>query len=283
MRGTMKKVIGWILTILGGLFCLSSVMTAFVVFAVDDMTLAERVSAAIFSIVYVIVSGAVCYLGIRLKRGKSEGKKSAPEGHSSAASKGRSTLYDSVMTAARRDRKIYGEPLMTSQLAALYLKEQDETCHRRYIERLTEIGFTEADADKMFAFECDVIRRFNKQYLLDPEFTMSWFFGLEHPFFIQYPQTKEDILRERFLTVSELCKIIDEAEWHFWNSHERELPEGVWGEICEWRLKGVGGTFASRYCEMIEETTGIGTASIAMLVALQGEYLNHCKWDRLEK
>ena len=130
----------------------------------------------------------------------------------------------------------------------------------------------------MFDFECEVIRKFHKQYLLHPRFTGMWFFGLQQPFFQQYPKTKEDILKERYLTVSELCKIIDEAEWHFWNSHEKELPDDVWGEICEWRLQGPGAEFAIRYFKMIEKETGIPEESIAKLSSEQGNHLNLYKW-----
>ena len=78
--------------------------------------------------------------------------------------------------------------------------------------------------------------------------------------------------------MSELCKLIDEAEWHFWNSHERELPDGVWEEICAWRLKGPGAAFAIRYFEMIEQVTGIPGESIAKLSSEQRKHLNQYKW-----
>ena len=130
----------------------------------------------------------------------------------------------------------------------------------------------------MFDFECEVIRRHGKAYLLDPRFTELWCFGLRQPFFCRYPAAKEDILRERYLTVSELCKLIDEAEWHFWNSHERNLPDDVWSEICQWRLKGPGADFAIRYFETMEEETGVPGESIAKLPSEQGRHLHLYKW-----
>ena len=167
---------------------------------------------------------------------------------------------------------------MTSQLPALYLQSEKKSDRDDYLERLTSLGFTERDAKKMFDFEADIIRKFPKQYLLDSKFTNMWFFSLKQPFFQQYPKTKEDILKERFLTVSELCKIIDEAEWHFWNSHEKALPDGVWSEICAWRLKGPGAEFAIRYFKMIEEVTGIPEESLAKLSSEQGKHLSQYKW-----
>lgn len=173
---------------------------------------------------------------------------------------------------------ILSEKLMTSQLPALYLQENNTVFRDNYVMRLESIGFRKKDAKKMFDFESEVIRKYSKEYLLNPQFTKLWFFGLKQPFFQQYPKTKEDILKERYLTVSELCKMIDEAEWHFWNSHERELSDGVWNEICEWRLKGPGAEFAIRYFEMIEKETGIPGDSIAKLSSEQGKHLSQYKW-----
>ena len=86
-------------------------------------------------------------------------------------------------------------------------------------------------------------------------------------------------MKERSLTISELCKIIDEAEWHFWNSHENRVPDSVWTEICEWRLKGPGAEFAIGYFKMIAEATGISMNSLASLSSEQGSHLNRYKWQ----
>lgn len=173
---------------------------------------------------------------------------------------------------------IANEKFMTSQFPALYLKENNAAYHDRYIHALMNIGFNQSNAEKLFAFEYSVIQRYGKQYLLHPQFTEQWFFGLRQPFFMQYPKTKQDILKEKYLTMSEICKIIDEAEWHFWNSHERTLSDEVWNEICEWRLRGSGGEFAVFYLEMIEKETGVPSENISALCQLQGEHLNRFKW-----
>ena len=180
--------------------------------------------------------------------------------------------------AAPSQAAVSTENYMTSQLPARYLRENNKAWRDQYMKRLESIGFKKKDAEKMFAFECDVIRKHGKEYLLHPPFTKMWFFGLKQPFFRQYPKTGEEILKERYLTVSELCKLIDEAEWHFWNSHERELLDGVWEEICAWRLKGPGAAFAIRYFKMIEQETGIPGESIAKLSSEQGKHLNQYKW-----
>ena len=63
------------------------------------------------------------------------------------------------------------EGLMTSQFAALYLRDNDPKYRDIYMRRLTELGFGVDDAGKMFKFECDIVRRYGKQYLLHPQFT----------------------------------------------------------------------------------------------------------------
>ena len=181
-------------------------------------------------------------------------------------------------TASNIQPSIPTEKLMTSQFPALYLKDNNPTYRDIYIRQLMRIGFNQKNAENMFEFECDIIRRHGKQYLLHPQFTELWFFGLRQPFFLQYPKSKEDILKEKYLTMSEICKIVDEAEWHFWNSHEKKLSNEVWAEICEWHLKGPGAEFASIYFEMIEKETGISSENIGSLCLLQGEHLSMYKW-----
>ena len=168
--------------------------------------------------------------------------------------------------------------LMTSQFPALYLKEGNDIYRNQYLKRLCDIGIKRKNAEAMFDFECDIIKKHNKEFLLHPEFTKMWYFGLKQPFFQQYPQRKEDILKEQFFTMSELCKMIDEAEWHFWNSHERVLSKSVWEEICDWRMKGEGMTFAIKYFDMIVEKTGISKEDVGKLCGEQGEHLCKYKW-----
>ncbi len=168
--------------------------------------------------------------------------------------------------------------LMTSQLAALYIDRNDEKYRKRYIDELVAAGVPRKHAKAMFEFDCSVIRKYDKKYLLNPSFTAYWFFGLQQPFFREYPKAKKDILKERFLTMSEICKIIDEAEWHYWNSHERNMPDDVWSEIYSWRLKGSGMAFAIQYFGMISEVTHMPIESIAKISNLQGAHLSKYKW-----
>lgn len=70
------KVIGWILTIVGGLGCIEGPMFICIAFSEGDETLAA------IGVTQAIVGGIFCYLGIRLKRGKS--KKSVASDHNLA-------------------------------------------------------------------------------------------------------------------------------------------------------------------------------------------------------
>lgn len=173
--------------------------------------------------------------------------------------------------------------LMTSQLVALYWAHMGgpdaERYRDHYLSRLESIGICQADAIKLFDFESSVVKKFGKRYLLDPTFTQNWFFGLRQKFFQRYPQEKSDILKERYFTVSELCKIIDEAEWHFWNSHECERSDDVWNEICDWRRNGAGGDFGIKYFEMIAKVTGVPEEVVGLLSSEQERHLSCCKWS----
>ena len=168
--------------------------------------------------------------------------------------------------------------MMISQYAAFYVYQKSESHKKYYIEKLCQLGFTKREAEKLLNFECDILNRFNKEYLLDENFTKMWFFGLARPFFVNYPREKDDILKEHFLTLSELCKIIDEAEWHFWNSHEKNISDEVWNEIYAWHLKGKGAEFAIKYFEMVSSVTGIPEEKIANFSSNEGRHLSIYKW-----
>ena len=91
-------------------------------------------------------------------------------------------------------------------------------------------------------------------------------------------KTKEDIQKERFFTISELCKFIDEAEWHYWNSHERASDE-AFAEMYTWRLRGGGAEFAGGYFETIAKETEIPEELIWKYVNREGTRLNAHKWS----
>ena len=262
----MKKIFGWILIILGGFFCYVFIMGIAVTFIIRGMMPGERIGLFVFCVIAAVGAFFLFLAGLKLKRNDSGQR--APAG---AAKK------SPVRTDTFRKAPVL--PWMTSQLPALYLKSKDESYHELYIQQLGKIGFSTENAGKMFDFECDVIRKYGKEELLQPTYAQSWMFDLKQPIFTQYPEMKEDLLKEMYFTMSELCKLIDEAEWHFWNSHENVPSNAVWREIAAWRLKGAGGQFAAQYFSAMEEKTGIPAENIGQLCALQGRDLCKKKWS----
>lgn len=179
------------------------------------------------------------------------------------------------------------DDLMTSQFPAFYLNANYNKLRKLYrdlyISRLKCIGFTENNAEKMFEFECDIIRRCDKPYLLDPQFTQSWLFDLSVPF-LPNSYTQEAILKEKLLTIGELAKIIDEAEYHWWNSRERlDISPAAYTEIRHWfynrpLLNGPGERFTVSYFKAISEETGIPYEHLGNFCGLEGHHLKWKKW-----
>lgn len=86
----MKKTIGWILIILGGLFCVGDIMCIPLAFTANVATLAECIFMLIFFIVFAFVGGLICRLGFKLKgREPKRNPKSNPK---SDISNGKSTV-----------------------------------------------------------------------------------------------------------------------------------------------------------------------------------------------
>ena len=187
-------------------------------------------------------------------------------------------LFDKLIKKQNQEEKP-NEIFMISQYAAFYVYQGSEYHKNQYINKLVELKFNKNEAKKLLDFESDILRRFDKKYLLEPDFTKMWFFDLSQPFFKSFPNKKDEILKEHFLTVSEICKIIDEAEWHFWNSHEKVSSDEVWQEIFSWSMRGGGMGFGVKYFKMIAESTGIPEDKIADYSSNEGGHLNKYKWN----
>lgn len=183
------------------------------------------------------------------------------------------------------------ERMMTSQLAAL--ADQYEEAANMYRLRLGAImvaqllsdleqqvkgEFTAVDEaiEKLFSFEKQVCRNWPSPYLLREDFTnmnLYPFRDLKEPDFI---------MEHQCLTISELSKIIDEAEWCYYNLHERGMPEEDWYKICQWRLKGPGGDFGIRYCEKISQQLDIPLKMLSAYVNHEGKHLDKYKWSTMD-
>lgn len=170
--------------------------------------------------------------------------------------------------------------LMICQYAAYYAKDNQVEYKKAYIDRLCAIGIKPDDAEKLFDFEYNVCLNHDKQYLLNDNFTEMWLMDLSKPFLNDLWDKKDYIRDSHFLTIGELCKLIDEAEWHFYNSHEKEISNVVWAEIYEWRRKGHGGKFTvEEYLPMVSKTTGVSMDVLQKIVNYYGSFLNIHKWS----
>ena len=68
------------------------------------------------------------------------------------------------------------EALMTSQLPALYLSENNQAYRNIYLRKLMSIGFNKTNAEKMFDFECEIIRKHGKKKVpqFEPDSNIIW-------------------------------------------------------------------------------------------------------------
>ena len=118
--------------------------------------------------------------------------------------------------------------ILTSQLAALWLDAGEERFRREYLRRLALCGLQESTARDMLQFETDMLKAHPRPEMLREDFIVLPCFSLRETALDQPVAYYRDHLE---YPLSYVVKLSDEAEWHFWNSHERDLPDGVWAEI----------------------------------------------------
>lgn len=167
--------------------------------------------------------------------------------------------------------------LMTGQLVARYKKTHDEDYQAEYERRLRSLGFTNQEAEQLFVFELMILKHDAIERLASPDYLASNCFDLQHPLLMQDESWYVD--HQHFLC-SEITKIWDEAEWHYWNSHERKsLPDEVWGEIHRLSRYG-GGKLLVDYLTMLSEKSGVDMAKIQAYSAAEQQLIFAYKWNR---
>ena len=118
--------------------------------------------------------------------------------------------------------------IMTSQVLAMYLYDHDEACREEYLRRLKICGLSEERAEQYMAFETEILNRCPRPEMVDKNFIARPCFNLSTRALPHEPA----YYAEHFdYPLSYIIKLSDEAEWHFWNSHEADLPDEVWSEI----------------------------------------------------
>ena len=118
--------------------------------------------------------------------------------------------------------------VLTSQLVAFWLKTERTEYRDEYLRRMGICGLDDETAEKMLQYETEILTANPRPELLDAEFISKPLFSLrtpvlDHP--VEYYETHFEY------PFSYIVKLSDEAEWHFWNSHERNLSDEVWEEI----------------------------------------------------
>ena len=143
--------------------------------------------------------------------------------------------YNALEGAFKRNEaeKAYQEvkkysTLLTSQLAALWLKTHDQNYREEFLRRISLCGVEAEKAERFLAFECGIISACPRPELLRQDFVSLPLLNLREPFLkdsFDYYQTHFEY------PLSYIVKLSDEGEWHFWYSHEKDLPDKVWEEI----------------------------------------------------
>lgn len=127
----------------------------------------------------------------------------------------------------------------------------------------------------MFAFELMILKHDHIEPLASRNYLTSNCFDLRHPLLTQGDGWYVD---HQSLLCSEITKIVDEASWHYWNSHERrDLSEEAWDEI--YRLSQERGLLVD-YLTMMAEKSSVGLEKVAAYSVAEQKLIMAYKWYR---
>ncbi len=132
-----------------------------------------------------------------------------------------------MQTEAPSSRRDFTQ-LLTSQLAAFWLDTGDPAYRDEYLRRMRICGLEDKAAENMRRYETDILKEHPRPEMLDEQFIRKPLFSLIAPALEKPVEYYETHFEYPF---SYIVKLSDEAEWHYWNSHEKNLPDQVWAEI----------------------------------------------------
>ena len=118
--------------------------------------------------------------------------------------------------------------ILTSQLVAMWMSKEDDDYKEEYLRRLKMCGLSDETALEMLDYEESILQEFPRPELLDERFIAKPLFNLKDTVL---PNNYQYYMKNFEYPLSYLIKISDEAEYHYWNSHELPLPDDVWTEI----------------------------------------------------
>ena len=165
--------------------------------------------------------------------------------------------------------------LMTGQLVARFKKTHDQAYHDEYRRRLMFLGFEEHEAESLFMLELMILKHDYVEPLASDDYLKGFIFDLQH---VVVPQDKDYYILHQTFLVSQIVKIWDEAEWHYWNSHERDLPEDVWAEIYAISRYGGGELFIG-YLKMVSEKSHVSMAKVQKYSMAEQNLIFKYKWN----
>ena len=198
-----------------------------------------------------------------------------------AGNKNKKNNNKSASGLSKKDKKAESEsnefdPLMTGQLIALYKKDHEQKYMDEYIRRLVHIGFSKDEAFNLFTNESLNMKHDSIELLQSPTYLTDFYFSLKEKLL---PFDKDYYVEHRFFTVTEITKIWDEAEWHYHNSHEEEMPNGVWTEIYKISRYG-GGELLIESLKAIAESSHTDINKIQNYSAREQDMLFKYKWNK---
>lgn len=257
-----RRIAGGLLVGLAALLGLSFVISVgSMLHEAIRMGFASVVRVLVASVPYAVGCAGILYAGLRIGWPKEVRTAGQERGAAMRAQRGGAAEEEpagETIAAPRQASAIESEPvraraafpkLMTGQLVALYKRTHEVPYHDEYVRRLRFIGFSEPEAENFFMYELMTIKHDAVQRLADPGYLMGAYFDLGH---VLLSQPSEYYVEHQSFLCSEIVKIWDEAEWHYWNSHERDLPSEVWGEIYSLSRYGGGKLFVDYLASMAE-------------------------------
>ncbi len=132
------------------------------------------------------------------------------------------------LSAQRSENKPDCSKILTSQLVALWKSTKNEDYKAEYLRRMKICGLSDPTALQMLNYEEEILDRYPRPEMRDADFISKPLMDLRKPFLQKGYQYYADHFE---YPLSYLVKLSDEAEYHYWNSHESSLPDKVWEEI----------------------------------------------------
>lgn len=165
---------------------------------------------------------------------------------------------------------------MTGQLVARYKATRDRHLRDEYLRRLQLLGFDEAEATSLFTLELTMLKGSSAAALSDPGYLQSGCFDLQN---VLLAEDEAYYVEHQSFLVSEIVKIWDEAEWHYWYSRGREMPQPVWAEIFALSRYG-GGQLLVDYLTSVSEHAEVPLEKVQAYAAAEQQLLFAYKWGR---